>query len=174
MDSSYKDVDTNVQESPAHDVPTGASMEIIKFEQFDTSFAVNPSDEGNVRRRFMTLLAPNAQKPSRLADCEVLHVQNTEGEWFALKRLQSLPTDVDPFARRGREAALFEEYRNQLAVSHLQGFPRVYGYGVTLEGDPGILMEWIDGIGDSVEKYQKFASYVEALVAFHKFYGGKD
>lgn len=36
------------------------------------------------------------------------------------------------------------------------------------------LMEWIDGIGDSVEKYQKFARYVEALVAFHKFYGGKD
>lgn len=36
------------------------------------------------------------------------------------------------------------------------------------------LMDWIDGIGDSVEKYQKFASYVEALVAFHKFYGGKD
>ncbi|MGN0286811.1 MAG: DUF6273 domain-containing protein [Atopobiaceae bacterium] len=146
MDSSYKDVDTNVQESPAHDAPTGASMEIIKFEQFDTSFAVNPSDEGNVRRRFMTLLTPNAQKPSRLADCEVLHVQNTEGEWFALKRLQSLPADVDPFARRGREAALFEEYRNQLAVSHLQGFPRVYGYGVTPEGDPGILMEWIDGM----------------------------
>lgn len=36
------------------------------------------------------------------------------------------------------------------------------------------LMDWIDGIGDSVEKYQKFARYVEALVAFHKFYGGKD
>ncbi len=40
--------------------------------------------------------------------------------------------------------------------------------------DKAELMDWIDGIGDSVEKYQKFASYVEALVAFHKFYGGKD
>lgn len=40
--------------------------------------------------------------------------------------------------------------------------------------DKAELMDWIDGIGDSVEKYQKFARYVEALVAFHKFYGGKD
>lgn len=32
----------------------------------------------------------------------------------------------------------------------------------------------IDQIGNSVEKYEKFSRYVEALVAFHKFYGGKD
>ena len=36
------------------------------------------------------------------------------------------------------------------------------------------LMEWIDEIKDSVKAYENFAHYVEALVAYHKFYGGKD
>ena len=36
------------------------------------------------------------------------------------------------------------------------------------------LMNKIDAIGDSVEKYDDFARYVEALVAFHKFYGGRE
>lgn len=40
--------------------------------------------------------------------------------------------------------------------------------------DASVLMKWIDGIGDSMEKYEQFARYVEALVAFHKFYGGRD
>ncbi len=40
--------------------------------------------------------------------------------------------------------------------------------------DASGLMKWIDSIGDSMEKYEEFARYVEALVAFHKFYGGRD
>ena len=36
------------------------------------------------------------------------------------------------------------------------------------------LMNKIDNIGSSMEKYESFARYVEALVAFHKFYGGSD
>lgn len=36
------------------------------------------------------------------------------------------------------------------------------------------LMAAIDSIGDDVKKYEEFARYVEALVAFHKYYGGKD
>ncbi len=36
------------------------------------------------------------------------------------------------------------------------------------------LMRRIDAIGDDIRKYEDFASYMEALVAFHKFYGGKD
>lgn len=138
------DKTTNASTDAGTQVPSD-SMQLIEFEQFDTSFAVNPNDESNVRRRFMTLLAKKAVSEDRLSDCEVLRAQNTEGEWFALKRLRPIPADTNPFARRGREAALFEEYRNQLAVSHLQGFPRVYGYGVTHEGDPAILMEWIHG-----------------------------
>lgn len=36
------------------------------------------------------------------------------------------------------------------------------------------LIRWIDGIGNSIDKYEEFAKYIEALVAYHKFYGGKD
>ena len=36
------------------------------------------------------------------------------------------------------------------------------------------LFERIDKIGDSFIKYENFARYIEALVAYHKFYGGKD
>ena len=36
------------------------------------------------------------------------------------------------------------------------------------------LFECIDKIGDSLAEYENFARYIEALVAYHKFYGGKD
>lgn len=36
------------------------------------------------------------------------------------------------------------------------------------------LISLIDGIKSSTKEYEKFAHYIEALVAFHKFYGGKD
>jgi len=36
------------------------------------------------------------------------------------------------------------------------------------------LLEMIDGIGSSIRKYENFARYMEALVAYHKYYGGKD
>ncbi len=40
--------------------------------------------------------------------------------------------------------------------------------------DKAGLMDEIDDIKDSVKAYQVFAKYMEALVAFHKFYGGRD
>ncbi len=130
-------------------------LRVIEFQQFDTSFAVPPSEEEQARRRYMTLIAAPTHTENRLSQSEVLRVGNTEGEYFALKRLRPLPTDVDPTSRRGREAALFEEYRNQLAVSHLQGFAQVFGYGVTREGEPAILMEWVDGLTlhDALERH---------------------
>lgn len=36
------------------------------------------------------------------------------------------------------------------------------------------LLAMIDGIGDSRDKFIKFARYMEALVAYHRFYGGKE
>lgn len=40
--------------------------------------------------------------------------------------------------------------------------------------DKSGLFAEIDSIGNNLERYENFARYVEALVAFHKFYGGKD
>lgn len=72
-----------------------------------------------------------------------------DGEPIALKRLRPLAPDLDPqaaeLAERARRRALFEEYRNQLAVGRLRGFPRLYGYA-SVEGQPAILMEWVEGI----------------------------
>ena len=36
------------------------------------------------------------------------------------------------------------------------------------------LINCIDGIGSSSEKFEEFAKYVEALIAYHKYYGGRD
>ncbi len=36
------------------------------------------------------------------------------------------------------------------------------------------LKERIDSIGTDLRAYEDFAHYVEALVAYHKFYGGED
>lgn len=36
------------------------------------------------------------------------------------------------------------------------------------------LIQMIDSIGNSTERFDEFAKYVEALIAFHRFYGGKD
>ena len=36
------------------------------------------------------------------------------------------------------------------------------------------LINQIDNIGKDIAQYEKFAKYIEALVAYHKFYGGKD
>lgn len=41
-------------------------------------------------------------------------------------------------------------------------------------GEAARIKEHIDEIGDSFERYQGFARYMEALVAYHKFYGGQD
>lgn len=41
-------------------------------------------------------------------------------------------------------------------------------------GEKGKIQERIDGIGLSVERYERFARFIEALVAYHKFHGGKD
>ncbi|WP_370834495.1 type III-A CRISPR-associated protein Csm2 [Acidaminococcus sp.] len=32
----------------------------------------------------------------------------------------------------------------------------------------------IDAIGNSIHAFEQFANYMEALVAYHKYYGGKD
>lgn len=40
--------------------------------------------------------------------------------------------------------------------------------------DASGLLARIDGIGTSIEKYEAFSRYVEALIAYHKYYGGED
>lgn len=128
-------------------------MQIIELDSFVTAFPVQPGKESATKRRFMTLFAADEQVQVG-GTSYVCKVQSFTGETFALKRLLTasmLPTDANmtPEDRaritRGHAAAFYEEYKNQLLVSHMRGFPKLYGYG-TIGDDPAIIMEWVEGV----------------------------
>ncbi len=114
---------------------------LIRLDTFDTAVAVDPSAEDDAKRRFMTLILQTAHRDNGNIG-HVLRATNTSGEVFAVKLLKdnAILSDQTP----DRSAELFEEYRHLCTVSHLRGFPRVYGYG-SCEDDPLILMEWVEG-----------------------------
>ena len=125
---------------------------LIRLDTFDTAVAVDPSAEDDAKRRFMTLILQTAYRDDGNIG-HVLRATNTSGEVFAVKLLKdnAILSDQTPdrsaeqaAAHLANTAALFEEYRHLCTVSHLRGFPRVYGYG-SCEDDPLILMEWVEG-----------------------------
>lgn len=133
----------------------GSATKLIRLETFDTAIAIDPTEEDAAKRRFMTLLLDERDSNRGNNGC-VLRAQNTAGEVFALKTLidgaiaghrhgtDATRSPEETSLHLASTAALFEEYRNLCAVSHLRGFPRAYGYG-TSQGDPMILMEWVEG-----------------------------
>ena len=128
---------------------------LFQLESFDTAAPVNPADEELAKRRFMTLIV-KADRSSHGNTGLVLQAHNTSNERFAVKVLadntlmRALGTNTpsrtadESAMHLANTAALFEEYRNLCRVSHLRGFPHVYGYG-TCQGEPLILMEWVEG-----------------------------
>lgn len=128
---------------------------LFQLKSFDTAAPVNPADEELAKRRFMTLIV-KADRSSHGNTGLVLQAHNTSNERFAVKVLadntlmRALGTNTpsrtadESAMHLANTAALFEEYRNLCRVSHLRGFPHVYGYG-TCQGEPLILMEWIEG-----------------------------
>ena len=124
-----------------HD-PQG-SYRIVELEDF---VPAGPSGDGGGKqaRRFSRLIAEEGASREG-ATSVVLKVRNAAGETFALKTMKAPRGGAAPDAvRRAREDAFLEEYRNQLAVSNLRGFPAVHGWG-RVEGRPAILMEWVEG-----------------------------
>ena len=125
---------------------------LIRLDTFDTAVAVDPSAEDDAKRRFMTLILQTAYRNNGNIG-HVLRATNTSGEVFAVKLLKDNAILSGQAPDRSAEqsaahlantAALFEEYRHLCTVSHLRGFPLVYGYG-SCEDDPLILMEWVEG-----------------------------
>ena len=128
---------------------------LFQLESFDTAAPVNPADEELAKRRFMTLMVTADRSPHGNTGL-VLQAHNTSNERFAVKVLadntlmRALGTNTpsrtadESAMHLANTAALFEEYRSLCRVSHLRGFPHVYGYG-TCQGEPLILMEWIEG-----------------------------
>lgn len=115
---------------------------VIDLEAFVPADAAG--DELELARRLTRLLV--AEEDSREgATSVVLRARNAAGEDFALKVMKAPRGGMDSDAVvRAREETFLEEYRNQLAVSNLRGFPSVYGWG-RAEGRPAILMEWVEG-----------------------------
>lgn len=128
------------------DPSTHEELSIVRFDSFETAFPVSGAGEAKTRRRFMTLLAPSSEAHSG-AMGTVSRVRNARGETFALKRLRAdaleRAGDNEAF-KQGLIDAFHEEYRTQFVLSHLKGFPALYGYG-TIDGLPAILMEWVEG-----------------------------
>ena len=120
--------------------------QLIGLTSFDTAFAVMPGDEDDARRRYMTLLVDDADTRRQGAASTVYKVSNTECTAFALKVLRT--DDLEGEERERvlplRVQTFTEEYRAQAAVSHLAGFPKLYGFGM-IDDVPAILMEWIEG-----------------------------
>ena len=93
-----------------------------------------------------------------------------------LAAVNAVTGEVGQYRLSQKETKLPEDLRMQVKFLKVKLAYQIGRMGTPVKdfNEEAKLMDWIDGIGDSVEKYQKFASYVEALVAFHKFYGGKD
>lgn len=116
-------------------------QELIVLDTFEPAVAFDPAKHDESRRRFSMFLVQS--EAGQGGTGVVQRATNTAGEIFAIKRLHVSDTTDERIAA-GMRAVLFEEYRNQLTVSHLKGFPRVYGYG-TSNGEPLIVMEWVEG-----------------------------
>jgi len=131
-----------------------ADMQIIEFDTFETAFPVQPGKESKVKRRFMTLFAQDGEHAQVGGTSYVCKVSSFTGEEFAVKRLlvkagipQGANLTPEDTARitQGHAAAFYEEYKNQLLVSRMRGFPKLYGYGM-IGDEPAIVMEWVEGV----------------------------
>ena len=126
------------------------ALEILQLDRFDTAFAVSPDRDAATKRRFMTLFVESSRARNYGSSGYVARARNAKGEVFAVKRLRidgdktPIPGEERPRASAAQVAAFREEYRSQLLISHMKGFPRLYGLG-EMDGQPVIIMEWIEG-----------------------------
>lgn len=113
---------------------------LVRLASFEPAFAVGPEGRARAEREFMTLIVDEPSDGTRGGTSYVCRATTTTGRVIALKRLRPLDAEGDPAWLRsveaGRRRAFFEEYRNQLNVAPLQGFPKLYGFATVVVG-PG-------------------------------------
>lgn len=136
-----------------------ASLELLELDSFDTAFAVSAGRRAEVRRRFMTLFVDAGASRAYGSSGYVCKAFNSMGETFAVKRLRldrsatPQPGEVAARFTQGQRSAFEEEYRSQLQLSHMRGFPRLYGLGYAGD-EPVIVMEWVEGV--TLEEARRF------------------
>ena len=124
-------------------------MQILELDSFEVPRPMTQSEQEKYRRRFLTLFIPSSSAQNRGGSGMVDKVYNAEGEVFAMKRIAKPPRGIMSEERYRRsiaaqETAFRKEFENQQRLSSLKGFPALYGYGEA-EGEPLIVMEWIEG-----------------------------
>lgn len=111
-------------------------LRLVRIAKFESPYSLEPGAFEAYARRFTTLFLDDARTFSG-GNGKVRYGVNAWGEAFALKTL----TTTDASEQR----KLRHEYELQRKLSGLKGFPRVFGWG-ELEGNPTIIMEWIEGV----------------------------
>lgn len=116
---------------------------VIVLDEFEPAFPLPGTDADELHRRYDVLFSVRESSDLAGGTGYVTRVRNAFGQTMALKRMRHDPLAGDR-VERGRLAAFREEYATQLTLSHLRGFPDLYGFG-SIDGDPVILMEWVEG-----------------------------
>lgn len=62
----------------------------------------------------------------------------------------------------------------KVKIAYQVGRDKARGNPVKNFVDRAKLFDRIDAVGTNIKDYEEFARFVEALVAYHKFYGGRD
>lgn len=62
----------------------------------------------------------------------------------------------------------------KVKIAYQVGRDKARGKPVKNFVDRAELFKRIDAVGTNIQRYEEFARFVEALVAYHKFYGGRD
>ena len=142
--------------------PSSQQTIVLSLDSFTPAF-INPSyTKDEINRRFMTFFLDDDSKSSN--SMIFRKARNTANECCALKSplfykgtpeerlLKTSPEETALLLRETRRLLTLEEYRSSLAVSHLKGFPRVFGLG-RAQGEPIIVREYIEGptLGASIE-----------------------
>lgn len=126
------------------------STKILSLDSFIPSCVGSPYDPRSAERNFKTFLVSPATNRSSF----FRKALNTAGEHYGLKSPLFASDTKTIDSRRDTEKAfessklrqqsLFKEYQVGLAVSHLKGFPRIYGLG-QYKGWPIIVSEYLEG-----------------------------
>lgn len=92
-----------------------------------------------------------------------------------IRRLYSMVTDVYNRERLSTENELSPESTAAIGMMRVR-FAYEAGRDKNVKSfiTNAKLMNYLKGIGDSREKFMDFAKYMEALIAYHKFFGGKE
>ena len=155
-----KHVDQCVESTP----PRQPSQQttVLSLDSFTPAFINTSYTNDEINRRFMTFFLDD---DSRSSNSMIFRkARNTANECCALKSplfykgspeerlLKTSPEETALLLRETQKLLTLEEYRSSLAVSHLKGFPRVFGLG-RAQGEPIIVREYIKGptLGASIE-----------------------